>query len=60
MADLLGALVAGQTLGEAIAALERGLAERGEPADAGREIMQWFQGWVAAGFFAGLEAPAAS
>jgi hypothetical protein len=57
MADLLGALVAGQTLGEAIGALERGFAERGESADAGRAIMQWFQGWVAAGFFAALEAP---
>ncbi|HEU4406146.1 MAG TPA: DNA-binding domain-containing protein [Polyangiaceae bacterium] len=59
MAELLGALVAGRTLGEALAALEQALAAGGAPADAGGAIMQWFRGWVAAGFFAGLEAPGA-
>jgi hypothetical protein len=57
MADLLEALAAGQTLGEALSSLERAFAERGAPADAGREVMGWFRGWVEAGFFAAIEAP---
>lgn len=60
MADLLGALVAGQTLGEALSSLERTFAENAAAADAGREIMGWFQGWVEAGFFATIEAPEGS
>ena len=59
MAELLEALIAGRPLGEALAALERTLARAGAggPVVAGPEIMQWFQAWVAAGFFAGLEPP---
>jgi hypothetical protein len=87
MAEVLGALVEGRPLGEALARLERGGgadaaaggaddgpgaegADRmgrangadeanGAAEEASRDVMHWFQAWVAAGFFAGLSLPEA-
>ena len=51
---LLEPLVAGRTLGEALAALERGLS----PAElliAQARLAEWFGEWIASGFFSALE-----
>jgi hypothetical protein len=54
MAGLLEALFAGRLLGEALEALDAGLASE-EAAEAERSVMAWFRAWVSAGFFAGVE-----
>jgi hypothetical protein len=54
MAGLLEALFAGRPLGEALEALDAGLASA-EAAEAERSVMAWFRAWVSAGFFARVE-----
>jgi putative DNA-binding protein len=51
--DLLGDLVAGRTLGEAVAAALR----RGRPRPDQDQLFRWFRQWVAAGVFAKVVGP---
>jgi hypothetical protein len=56
MAELLAGLMHGATLGEALGAIDEStVTDAAELAEAERQVMAWFQSWVANGFFAGVE-----
>ena len=57
MADLLAALMAGATLGGALGSLDETVRDEAELAEAERQVMSWFQSWVACGFFARVDLP---
>jgi hypothetical protein len=52
--DLLSALAAGRTLGDAVTAAAR---RRGTAAARATQLYRWFRQWVAIGLFGGLEGP---
>ena len=55
MAELLAGLMNGATLGEALGSLDDTKMSAAELAEAERQVMAWFQSWVASGFFARVD-----
>jgi hypothetical protein len=55
MTRVLGALLEGETLGQALAQIELDGADAAAVAEAERSVMVWFQAWVTSGFFARVE-----
>jgi hypothetical protein len=55
MTRVLSALLAGETLGQALARIELDGADAAAVAEAERSVMVWFQAWVTSGFFARVE-----
>lgn len=51
MADLLGDLARGETLGEALGRMEARIKDADELAEAAQSVMAWFSSWVRGGFF---------
>ncbi|MBK7399582.1 MAG: putative DNA-binding domain-containing protein [Myxococcales bacterium] len=60
MTALLSALFGGETLGDALAHIEREVHDAEELAEAERSVMIWFREWVAGGVFARIELPDAN
>jgi hypothetical protein len=55
MLEVLGALVAGEPLGEALGRAEAGLAGV-DPAEVAQRVTHWFREWVSSGLFSGVTA----
>ena len=55
MLAVLEPLTKGQTLGEALGAIEETITDPGALEDLGKNLMIWFREWVAAGFFTSIE-----
>ena len=55
MLAVLEPLTKGQTLGEALGAVEETVTDPAALADLGANLMVWFREWVAAGFFTSIE-----
>jgi hypothetical protein len=55
MTRVLNALLAGETLGQALARIELDGADAEAVAEAERSVMVWFRAWVASSFFARVE-----
>ena len=47
--------MSGATLGEALGSLDETVKDERELAEAERQVMAWFQSWVACGFFARVD-----